>query len=86
MAPLLALLLLAGGTALAYVGTRRRRWAVPGAALAAAGATAWLLDNGRYEGAVLLTVSPSHGLTAADLLAVPAGALLVRLSWPPARR
>ena len=86
MRPLTALLLLFVGTGVAYVGVDRRRWEVPGAALAAAGVTAWLLTNGPYEGRTLLILAAGNGLTVADLLVVPAAVLLARLSWRAVRR
>lgn len=84
--PLTALLVLAAGTVLAYVGTANRRWEVLGAAVAGAGVVAWLLTNGPYEGAVLLDVFDGNGLTVADLLVVPALLLLAQLSWRSFRR
>ncbi|MEJ5946770.1 hypothetical protein WDZ17_15845 [Pseudokineococcus basanitobsidens] len=45
-------------------------------AVAAAG-VAWWLVNGPVEGPVLHVVSPSHGLTVADLLVPPALAVAV---------
>jgi len=43
---------------------RRRRWLAVGL-VAAAGA--WVLVNGPVEGPVLLVLTPSHGITVADL-------------------
>ena len=86
MRPLTALLVLIVGTVLAYVGIRNRRWEVLAATLAGAGVVAWLLTNGPFEGAVLLTVFEGNGLTVADLLVVPALLLLAQLSWRSVRR
>ena len=86
MRSLAGLLILGVGTFLAYAGLGNRRWEVPGAALAGAGVVAWLLTNGPFEGAVLLTVFDGNGLTVADLLVVPALVLLAQLSWRSVRR
>lgn len=77
----LSFLLLGAGTALAVAALRRRSLDVLAVALAAAGATGWLLSNGVGEGAVLFEVLQGNGLTVADLLAVPALVLVVVLSW-----
>ncbi|MGN6252685.1 MAG: hypothetical protein ACTHNS_12800 [Marmoricola sp.] len=61
MIPGLTLLLL---VLLAGTGDRTGR---PGALALAAVSVAWLLDNAPMEGAVLVVVSRTHGLTAADL-------------------
>jgi hypothetical protein len=34
------------------------------------GAVIWIVVNGPVEGPVLLTVTPSHGITVADLLSL----------------
>ena len=64
------------GTALCAFALRRPRWDVLAAALAGTGAGAWLLSNGAGEGPLLVLVTTGNGLTAADLLAVPAGCLV----------
>lgn len=46
--------------------------------LVAAAGVAWWLVNGPVEGAVLLEVSPRHGLTVADLLVPP---LVAAAAW-----
>lgn len=66
----LAVLLL--GTALCALAWRRPKLDVLAAAAAAGGAVAWLLCNTPGEGPTLLRVLPGNGLTAADLLVVPA--------------
>jgi hypothetical protein len=71
-----------GGLVLLVLVTAWATWR-PGSGSAAAVALAavlwWLLDK-PVEGPVLLTVTPTHGLTLADLLPVAsAGLLLVRL-------
>jgi hypothetical protein len=48
-------------------GRRVRRAA---AVLLLPASVAWVLFNGPIEGAVLLTVTPDHGLTVSDLLGV----------------
>jgi hypothetical protein len=57
---------------------RQRWWALALVAVAAV----WVLVNGPVEGRVLLVLTPTHGLTVADLPAlaalVVAGALFVR--------
>ena len=83
---LLSLLLLVLGTALAYWALDHRRWEVPGAALAAAGVTAWTLTNTPYEGAVVFVAVQGNGLTAADLLSGPAVLLGLHLCWRGVRR
>lgn len=55
----LLLLVLVAGT-----GDRTGR---AGALVLAVVSALWLLDNNAMEGPVLLTVAPTHGLTAADL-------------------
>ena len=82
---LLALVLLAVGTLLAAWAVGHRRWEVPGAALAAAGAAAWTLTNVPYEGVVLLRLTPQHGFSAADLATLPALLLVAHLTWRSAR-
>jgi hypothetical protein len=48
-----------------------RRWLAVGLAGAA---VIWILVNGPVEGPVLLTLTPSHGITVADL---PSLALII---------
>lgn len=69
---LLSLLLLAAGTVAEIIAVRRPRWDVLAAALAGAGVAAWTLTNSPYEGPVLFAPLRGNGLTAADLLSVPA--------------
>lgn len=79
---LLSLVLLAVGTVVGVLALWRPKWDALASALAGAGVAAWTLTNGPYEGAVLLVAIPGNGLTAADLLSVPAlvivAALVVR--------
>jgi hypothetical protein len=63
---LLALLV---GLLVAALGTRGRTRRVVAVLLLPASA-AWVLFNGPIEGPILLTLSPQHGLTVSDLLAV----------------
>ena len=44
-----------------------RHWGRRGAVALAVLSLLWLVVNGPMEGPVLLTVTPTHGLTAADL-------------------
>jgi hypothetical protein len=64
--------MLAGLTlaALLVAGTAAGRWGRPAAALLAAVSVIWFFVNRPMEGPVLLTVTPSHGLVAADLAGV----------------
>ena len=48
---------------------RRTRWLAVGLAAAAGG---WVLVNGPVEGPVLLVLTPSHGITVADLPSIVA--------------
>jgi len=66
-APGLALLLLALLVATAVLAVRGNRLAALGLVPLS---LAWLLLNGPFEGPTLVTLSWSHGITAADLLAV----------------
>jgi hypothetical protein len=63
----------------AALAPRYGRW---GGLVIAALSLYWLLDNQRSEGGVLIGLSPSHGLVAADLAGLAglglAGWLLVR--------
>ena len=58
---------------------RRQRWWAAGLSTVA---VVWVLVNGPVEGRVLLVLTPTHGLTVADLPSlaalVVAGALVVR--------
>ncbi len=56
----------------------------PGALLLAATSAGWLLVNGPVEGVVLLTVTPAHGLTGADLAGL-AGLALAAWRLRPSR-
>jgi hypothetical protein len=59
------------------------RWGRPWAAVLAAASLAWLLVNKEMEGSILLTVSATHSLVAADLagLAGLALAVLILVFW-----
>lgn len=72
----LSLLLLVLGTAALVMAVRHPRARVVAAATGAAGIVGWLLCNGAREGRTLLLVLPGNGVTAADLLALPATVLL----------
>lgn len=69
-----------GAVLAALVAATAGSWWCPGrvavVAVAAAG-VAWWLVNGPVEGAVLVVVTPTHGLTVADLLVPPAVAVAV---------
>lgn len=56
------------------------------AAVLALAAVTWLEVNGPVEGAILWTVTPDHGLTSADLRALPAAGVFVLLLRHAARR
>jgi hypothetical protein len=76
------LVLLLGTTAgsVAVVGrlrSRRCRLGLAGALVALAGT--WLAVDGPLEGPVLWDLTPAHGITAADLLAIPALAVAALL-------
>jgi hypothetical protein len=74
----LVLLVLVAGT-----GDRTGR---TGAVVLAVVSVLWLLVNQPMEGAVLLVVSPGHGLTAADLAGLLGLALAVWRWTVPGRR
>jgi len=58
----------------------------PGAVLLAALSGLWLLDNHGFEGKILWIVTPTHGLTAGDLVGF-AGLVVATWRWfAPARR
>lgn len=59
------------------------RWGLAVGLVAAA--ALWVLVNKPVEGPILLAVSSSHGLTAADLLSIAAGLAAVQLVRPRAR-
>ena len=46
----------------------------------------WLRINEKIEGRILLTLSPNHGITVADLLSVAMFAGAVVLAWPERAR
>lgn len=79
---LVVLLGLALGTVLCvFALSGERSWLrVPASALAASAAVAWLILDKRVEGAVLLRVARGHGLTVADLVALPALGLVALLT------
>jgi hypothetical protein len=83
---LLSLVLLLLGTVLAVVALRNRRWEVPAAALAAAGALGWSFTRGAYDGPGLAVVIEGETLQLGDLLWLPAVLLALWLSWRGARR
>ena len=76
-AMLLPPLLLVAMVVIAGTGDRTGR---PGAVLLAAVSVLWLLDNHGFEGKILWTVSPTHGLTAGDLVGF-AGGLVAVWRW-----
>lgn len=49
-------------------------------------AVTWILVNQPVEGPILLVVTPTHGLTVADLPSLAAFAVAVALAWPRSRR
>jgi hypothetical protein len=55
-------------------------WGRPGAGFLAAVSVVWLLVSQSMEGTVLLVLSPTHGLTSADLGGV-AGLLVAAWVW-----
>ena len=57
---------------------RRRTWVAM--ALVAAAAL-WVLVNGPVEGPVLLVISPSHGVTVADLASIGAVVVAGVILW-----
>lgn len=75
----LALGLLALGTALSLLAVAFPRLDAVAVALASGGAAAWLLSNAPGEGTSLIEVFHGNGITTADLVALPAGALVVVL-------
>ena len=75
----LALGLLALGTVLSLLAMVLPRLDAVAVALASGGAAAWLLSNAPGEGASLIEVFHGNGITTADVLALPAGAMVVVL-------
>ena len=75
----LALALLVVGTVLSLLAVVVPRLDAIAIALASGGAAAWLLGNAPGEGGSLLEVFHGNGITVADLLAIPAGGLVVVL-------
>ena len=71
---------------LAVLALRNRRWDVPAAALAAAGALGWSFTRGSYDGPGLAVVVEGEALSLGDLLWLPAVLLTLWLSWRGARR
>ena len=57
---------------------RRRTWLAMGIVVAAA---IWVLVNGPVEGPVLLVISPSHGVTVADLPSIGAVVIAGLILW-----
>jgi hypothetical protein len=57
---------------------RRRTWLAMGLVAAAA---IWILVNGPVEGPVLLVLSPSHGITVADLPSIGAVGIAGLILW-----
>jgi hypothetical protein len=57
---------------------RRRTWLAMGIVVAAA---IWVLVNGPVEGPVLLVMSPSHGITVADLPSIGAVIIAGLILW-----
>ena len=78
---LLSLSSLLVGTALCVAALRHAVLDVVAVAVACGGAAAWLLSNGPGEGRTVVEVLPDNGLTVADLVALPAAALVVLLCW-----
>ena len=76
----LALALLALGTALCCLALRSVKLDALAAASGSAGAVAWLLCNGPGEGSTLLVLERGNGLTTADLASLPAAVLVLLLS------
>jgi hypothetical protein len=72
------------GGAHTYARASESRRAV--AALLFVVAVAWLIFNGPVEGPTLLTLTPRHGLTLADLPSIPAVIYAGWLALPRARR
>jgi hypothetical protein len=81
LVPVVLLVLLVGLLIAALRGRGRPRRAA--ALLLLPASAAWVLFNGPIEGPILVTLSPDHGLTVSDLLAVlgvlvAGGVLLLR--------
>lgn len=72
-----ALLLLLATAAAAASVRAARRWRLAAAALTAVAVAAWLHVDRFVEGRVLLEVTRGHGVATADLLVLPAVALVL---------
>ncbi|MCU1691218.1 MAG: hypothetical protein JWM64_309 [Frankiales bacterium] len=70
IAALVPLLVGTGAGAVALTGVRRLE--TPSLVLMVLAGAAWLLLNEPIEGPVLVVFTPDHGLTLADLVALPA--------------
>ncbi len=80
LAAVAALVPLLAGTGAGVVAlTGVKRLESPALVLQVLAGAAWLLLDGPLEGPVLLPVSPEHGLTLGDLVALPAALVVTCL-------
>lgn len=84
VAALVPLLVGTGAGVVALTGVRRLE--MPALVLQVLAGTAWLLLDGPIEGPVLVALTPDHGLTLSDLVALPAALVVSCLLVLRARR